>query len=654
MNPSGVEATAWASITKRHHATLDIAYLQAGERGPVVVMLHGWGAFKELWWNTLRGLGRDHRCYALDLPGHGDSPLHHRDSIRELADAVGAFCDSLDLREIALIGHSMGGAVAIALVLRRPDLVRCLVLVDAAVDAYQMPGFARTYLLPTSGWAVFRLVLFGARILSPIGAQVPHTHRGGWVRPWLRRGAYMARSDPDALYRTYRALFRARAGRRLARIQIPTLVVSGQFDALVPREHSRRLARRIPHARFVEIPGALHNPMDERPRTFEQTVRAFLADGGETPADTHPSEPTPAPPKKQATLMRAQRFLSRAAVDAETLIERLRRPRRRPGPALIVPYRGIGTPAALHLSGRVLEDRGIRPPNDADTRWANLRANWRRFGSRELPHVRVRATFQDVVVETTTDAEGYFHLSLQPNAPLRDTLVQRVDLALPDLGARGAGEVFVPPASARCAIVSDIDDTVLQTYATDTLRMLALTFLHNARTRLPFEGVAALYQALVAGPDGQRHNPIFYVSSSPWNLYDFLVDFLAYHGLPAGPLFLTDYGLDRDRLVRQGHRRHKLQAIGRIATTYPDLPLVLIGDSGQHDPEIYLEVARTYPGRVVAIYIRHVSHERRAEEVHALSAEARRLNVPMVLAPTTDALAADAASRGLIAGRGAR
>jgi len=652
MNPSGVEATAWASIAKRHHATLDIAYLQAGERGPVVVMLHGWGAFKELWWNTLRRLGRDHRCYALDLPGHGDSPLHRRDSIRELADVVGAFCDSLDLREIALIGHSMGGAVAIALVLRRPDLVRRLILVDAAVDAYQMPKFARTYLLPASGWAVFRLVLLVARILRPIGARVPDNHRGGWVRPWLRRGAYMVRSDPDALYRTYRALFRARAGRRLVRIHIPTLVVSGQFDTLVPREHSRRLARRIPHARFVEIPGALHNPMDERPRAFEQAVRAFLADGREIVADAPPAAPTLAPRKQQAALMPLQRFLSRATLDAETLIDRLRRPGRRASSALIVPYRGMGTPAALYLSGRVLEDRGIRPPDDADSRWANLRANWRRFGSRELPHVRVRATFQDVVVETATDAEGYFHLSLQPGGPLNDAPVQVVDLELPDLGARGAGEVFVPPPSARCAIVSDIDDTVLQTYATDTLKMLALTFLHNARTRLPFEGVAALYRALVAGPDGQRQNPIFYVSSSPWNLYDFLVDFLAYHGLPAGPLFLTDYGFDRDRLVRKGHRRHKLEAIGRIATTYPHLSLVLIGDSGQHDPEIYLEVARAYPGRVVAIYIRHVSHERRAEEVYALSAEARRLDVPMVLASTTAALATDAASRGLIAGPG--
>lgn len=349
-------------------------------------------------------------------------------------------------------------------------------------------------------------------------------------------------------------------------------------------------------------------------------------------------------------MSRLRRILSRAASDAEELVERLRRRRRHAGPVQIVAYRGIGTPAELHLSGRVIEDRGILPASDGDTSWANLRANWRRFGSRELPDVRVRGEFQRLAVETRTDAEGYFQLSFNPPAPLDAAPTPIVHLHLPDLGVHSTAEVFVPPPTARFAIVSDIDDTVLQTYATDMLKMLALTFLRNARTRLPFEGVAELYRALVAGPGGNDRNPIFYVSSSPWNLYDFLVEFMAYNDLPAGPLFLTDYGLDRDRLVKQSHHHHKLAALATINATYPQLPLVLIGDSGQHDPEIYLEAARAYPGRVAAIYIRHVSHERRAEEVAALSAEAHALAVPMLLAPDSAAVALDAARRGLIAG----
>lgn len=273
------KGAAGAAIVTGLHPARDMAFLQAGDSGPVVVMLHGWGAFKELWWSTLRSLGRDHRCYAIDFPGHGGSPIGRADSIAGLAEAVAGFCDDLGLREFVLMGHSMGGSVACEIALRRPELVRRLVLVDAAVDAHLMPSFSRAYLLPRSGWALFRLMLLGARISSPIGARVPDEHGGGWVRPWLRRGSRLAGFEPEPLYRLYRSLFAARAGESLRRIAVPTLVVSGQLDTVVPPSHSRRVAQIIPGARYVEIPGALHNPMDERPRSFERAVRTFLAEG---------------------------------------------------------------------------------------------------------------------------------------------------------------------------------------------------------------------------------------------------------------------------------------------------------------------------------------------------------------------------------------
>jgi pimeloyl-ACP methyl ester carboxylesterase len=276
----GAGATDQAvTISVRDHHSPAISYLQAGESGPPVVMLHGWGAFKELWWSTLRALGRDHRCFALDVPGHGASPIGRADSIGGLAESVSAFCDAKGLGTITLIGHSMGGSVAAELALRRPDLVQRLVLVDAAVDAHMMPSFSRTYLLPIYGWTLFRFMLLGARISRPIGALVPHEHGGGWLRPWLRRGSYLAGFEPEPLHRLYRSLFSTSAGSRLAGLSQPTLVISGQLDTVVPPDHSRRLARLIPNARYIEIAGALHNPMDERPRSFERAVRNFLADG---------------------------------------------------------------------------------------------------------------------------------------------------------------------------------------------------------------------------------------------------------------------------------------------------------------------------------------------------------------------------------------
>lgn len=267
-----------AAIVVCRHEGLDIGYLRSGEAGPPVVMLHGWGAFKELWWSTLRGLGRDHRCFALDFPGHGDSPIGRADTIEGLADAVATFCDDLGLGAVVLMGHSMGGAVAAELALRRPELVRRLVLVDAAIDAHLMPLYARVYLIPTFGWAVLRLSQLAGRQVQPIGATVPHEHGGGLLRPWLRRASYMAYFEPEGLHRIYRSLFSTQAGGRLAQIRAPTLVISGQFDGLVPTANSRRLARAIPGARYEEIIGAMHNPMDERPRSFERAVRAFLAE----------------------------------------------------------------------------------------------------------------------------------------------------------------------------------------------------------------------------------------------------------------------------------------------------------------------------------------------------------------------------------------
>ncbi|NTU83627.1 MAG: DUF2183 domain-containing protein, partial [Chloroflexales bacterium] len=286
-------------------------------------------------------------------------------------------------------------------------------------------------------------------------------------------------------------------------------------------------------------------------------------------------------------MSRLRRIVTRAGSDAEELIERLRRRRNQQGPVQVIAYRGMGTSAGLSLSGRVLEDQGIMPAEDDQTRLRNLRDNWRRFGTHELTGVLVRADYKGQTARARTDEEGYFQLRLEPVPPLDDTPWQTVQLALPDLGVQTTGEVLVPPPTARYAVISDIDDTVLQSYATDTLKMLRLTFLRNARTRLPFHGVAALYRALEAGAGGHDHNPIFYVSSSPWNLYDFLVEFMAHHGLPDGPLFLADYGLDREKLIKQRHADHKLAQIEWIAASYPHLPLVLIGDSGQHDPEIY-------------------------------------------------------------------
>ncbi len=318
-------------------------------------------------------------------------------------------------------------------------------------------------------------------------------------------------------------------------------------------------------------------------------------------------------------------------------------------------YRSFGTDGRLHVRGRVLDDPPLRRPTPDDTLFDNVAAMLRRMESDEMPGVRLRVTLGDAVAETVTDEEGYFSATLFPEGPLpaetrwHEARVELVEVpGLTGARAEALSPVLVPPATAQFGVISDVDDTVLQTGATDFVGMMRTTFAGNAHTRLPFEGVAAFYRALATGRGTTDDNPVFYVSSSPWNLYDLLVDFLEIQGLPRGPLLLRDLGIDATKFIKAGHMEHKTAIIEEILATYPDLPFILIGDSGQHDPEIYAHAARRHPGRVQAIYIRDVAPALRDAQVERLSAELALENVEMVVVPDSLAAARHAAGRGWI------
>jgi phosphatidate phosphatase APP1 len=348
------------------------------------------------------------------------------------------------------------------------------------------------------------------------------------------------------------------------------------------------------------------------------------------------------------------RGLTRAVREVEAIVDWVQYRKRGSGPYRIVPYRGHGTPGRFHLKGRVLQGEPIPPASTFDTPLRNLLHTVRRLESDEVPAARVRARVGEEVQEVLADDEGYFQLSLAADAPATDCEVWRpVELELVDppeespLG-RTTGYVLVPPTQARFGVVSDIDDTVVRTDVTSLLSMLRLVFLTNAHTRLPFEGVAAFYRALHRGDAGDCTNPIFYVSSSPWNLYDLLQEVFEVHGIPPGPVFLKEYGLRHDLLSSRGHHEHKLGAIEHILATHPDLSFILLGDSGQQDPEIYHEVVRRHPGRVLAIYIRDVSEDARDVQIAAITRELAAAGVDMVLTPDTVGAARHAAARGFI------
>lgn len=199
-------------------------------------------------------------------------------------------------------------------------------------------------------------------------------------------------------------------------------------------------------------------------------------------------------------------------------------------------------------------------------------------------------------------------------------------------------------------VVSDIDDTVMRTGVGNKLGMLWRLFVADARSRVAFPGVAAFYRALHDGACGGEDNPVLYVSRAPWGTYDMLTAFFRMHHIPVGPeLFLREWGLSWRHPFPRKARDHKRELIGNMLALYPDLPFVLVGDSGQHDPEVYADVVREHPGRVRAVYIRNVSPApSRAAEIEALARAVTSAGSTLVLASDTVAMAEHAAALGLV------
>lgn len=316
----------------------------------------------------------------------------------------------------------------------------------------------------------------------------------------------------------------------------------------------------------------------------------------------------------------------------------------------VLPYRGHGTAGRIFMRGRVLEEKGITRSMHDDTFWENVRNMVRRFASEEVAGARVRATFDGTAAVAVADEEGFFDVALDlpaPPDPARSWHPVEVELlhpGSPDGGwVRSTGQVLVP-GRARFGVISDLDDTVVHSSATNIMKMAWIVVKNNAHTRLPFPGVAAFYDALRRGSGERVENPIFYVSSSPWNLYDLLEDFLDVHGLPAGPLFLKDWS----PTTLGKHHDHKLGIIRTLLRTYPDLPFVLIGDSGEKDPEIYRQAVAEHPGRVKAVFIRDVTSAGRHAGIQKIAAEVGEMGAEMFTVPDSATAAEHAADLGLI------
>ncbi|WP_405383886.1 App1 family protein [Maribacter sp. LLG6340-A2] len=323
----------------------------------------------------------------------------------------------------------------------------------------------------------------------------------------------------------------------------------------------------------------------------------------------------------------------------------------------IINFQSYGSASRLYVRGRAIEDEKI----DLDQKGIfNLMQNtWKRFETDEIRNTAIKITLPNgETVQGTTDDDGYYLIDEQINGlhdlaneegwvnfelSFTDTNLKREIL----LKNKFPGEMLIPHKHAKFGVISDIDDTILHTGVVSSLKWKVIinTMFKRATKRRQLDGASDFYMKLHNGKTGEEANPIFYVSHSPWNLYRYLELFLKTNKFPKGPLLLRSMASFRMR-KKNDEKPQKQREISNLLNAYPELPFILIGDSGEKDGDIYQEISALFPGRIKAIYLRSVNDAKRMARIENLFVDFK--DIPFLMVNKTKEAIAHAKEHGFI------
>jgi len=259
-----------------------VRVLEAGaERAPALLLLHGIFASHRSFEDVIDDLGERFHVIAPDLPGFGESekpsPARYAYGVEAHAESVADLIAAFGVGRASVLGHDMGGAVALTLAAEHPELVQRLVLEDALAYPFVQSAKARLPLVPVLGGFVFKQ-LYGRALFRALFRDT--YYRPGFEAPFERvdwhYDAFNSPSARESAHAMMRALLDTRAVvARLSRINTPTLVLWGREDRLCPVPSAHRLAREIARAK-LEIMDTGHTPHEELPRELVERVTEFL------------------------------------------------------------------------------------------------------------------------------------------------------------------------------------------------------------------------------------------------------------------------------------------------------------------------------------------------------------------------------------------
>jgi phosphatidate phosphatase APP1 len=291
--------------------------------------------------------------------------------------------------------------------------------------------------------------------------------------------------------------------------------------------------------------------------------------------------------------------------------------------ATVKVYHGYGHQDNLVIYGHVLSGKKSVQTTYKNNPVLNIFNLVKLFLIKPLKGVKVRLQWRNQIFYTTTGKDGFFKFQwasdTETAAGWHPIIVQLIDNQ-ENTKATGEGKIFIPH-STQYGFISDIDDTVLVSHSASTGKKLRVLFTKNPRSRKTFADVVKFYSLLaLAHTTPSLLNPFFYVSSSEWNLYDYLNEFFKHNGLPKGVFLLND--IKRwFQLMKTGGTKHqgKLIRVTRILEAFPQQRFILLGDNSQSDPAIYAAIANKYPDKIVAIYIRNISLKKELLTLNLLS-----------------------------------
>lgn len=281
----------------------------------------------------------------------------------------------------------------------------------------------------------------------------------------------------------------------------------------------------------------------------------------------------------------------------------------------IQPYIGYANKNHISCYGRVLKKRTIY---DRTSFFFNILNSYKRIESDEIPHCEITYTINGYSNKTTTNSEGFYLINEKLPFEIKE-FQQTIQLAITDAKYANNkvvsdGTILIPDNNAKYAFVSDIDDTILHTNVLSFLKLKVFfnSFFLSAAKRKTIKDTPVWYQQL-----HQNMNPFFYVSHSPWNLYDYLLEFLQINKYPQGVVLLRDFG-KKAKDAFQNYATHKKDETEKLLHHFPHLQFVLIGDGGEKDADIYLDLHQKYPDRIKAIFIHRLGEAKHQARIDKL------------------------------------